>query len=841
MQERVGEARKTSLAEHLEMGDGRHEPTPVPLFVGQVNAAVCKPDRKPTAFVVPRADHLPTWTGITIALTRAVTNFNQRVEKHALQGFSIGERVRVMPSGHVYLYAGYFPSQYGSFIKLAVPDDPSGACRSFPAGQIGRLEKTDRHLPKGKGDSVLGKASPTLLDTFLGTESCGNRDLFGTEVVILTSRARFEEFYNTLTLSRSDRQCFDAADAPDILPTGRVSVDGQVVPFNNGVARGRPLIAVASSLEAVHAFAARHRDDRPCIIVDGAARAFREPAVFGRLIGDAVPVVIAGEQESESLTFLAGLGVDICRVPEKLLMRSSAGVGRGVFSGLAKQVANSIHLKGIGIIGVSCPQIDAAADSLEGAAKCLQAAEADDADVGLLRQAFRKLIECANSLSEDEALQIGSELAVLGQKYRQRASLWPPEARDCFEAAHRNLDDASVDLTAAVLKREAIEKLLGRKLSSEEASGRGFRSFTVMRDGETVTVLSGWPGRRRLEEIVYSFGTPAVSAVAFRFEANWFESFNRSYRLRKRVGCPEAPAPDDPFFAYREYGSKNADDAPAATATSVSELPPLEAFLARYGGHRSASSAGTDQDTIPAHVVLLEDGRTIYLSEYHECPVIVGLNDYSSQQTPQVRFVQPSALESGDLVSFRSGTDGDVVRLFAEARTGRDRYAELRVLADRWRRPLRTIATYPPVTFNGNTYEPPDAAEIHRKLESAGLNKGRAAVRNWIFNRNLIGPGELTDLRLIAQVSQDPVLMASVDAVWGAIAGLRAIHIQAGMDTSKALLEELPAKMLAAGRRTGRFELSLGELEIVEVAEVSAAKVYVAADFVNRLTNDDSW
>lgn len=824
------------------MGNRRHEPSPLPLVVGQVDIALSMPDRKSIALVVPKADHLATWTGIRIALARSVTNFLQRVEKHALQGFSIGERVRVMPSGHVYLYAGYFPSQYGSFIKLAVPDDASGACRSFPATQIGRLEKTDRHLPKGKGDSALGRASPTLLDAFLGTESCGNRDLFATEVVILTSRARFEEFCNTLTLSRSDRQHFSAANVSDILPTGRVSVDGQVVPLNNnGRARGRPLIAVASSLEGVHAFASRHHADSPCIIVDGAARAFREPAVFSRLIGDSAPVVVASEQESEPLAFLAGLGVHICRVPEKLLTRSSAGAAQGIFSGFVKRVANSIRLKGVGISGVSCSQIDAAADDLDGAARHLQAAQADDIDIGLLRQAFRKLIECANSLGENEILEIRSELVVLEHRYRQRAPFWPHEARGCFEAALRNLDGASANLTAAVLKSEAIEKILGRKLSSDETSGRGFRTFAAASDGETITVLSGWPGRRRLEEIVYSFAAPAVSAVAFRFESRWFESFNRSYRLRKRVGRPAVPTPEDPFLDHREYGLEEPDDAPAITAPAASEPLPIEAFFARYGGQQPSSGVGSDEDTIPAHEVLLEDGRTVYLSEYHECPVIVGLNDNSGQQAPQVRFVQPSVLESGDLVSFRSGTDGDIVRLFAETRVGRDRYAELRQLADRWRRPLRTIATYPPVTFNGNTYEPPDAAAIHRKLESAGLGKGRATVRNWIFNRNLIGPGETTDLKLIAQVSRDPVLIASVDAVWKAIAGLRATHIQAGMDMSKALLEELPAKMLATGRRTGRFELSFGELEIVEIAEVSTAKVNVAADLINRLTNDDNW
>lgn len=836
----VGEARTTSLLEQLEMGDGRHEPGAVPLFVGEFEIALCKPDRKPIALVVPKADYLAAWTGISLALSRTVSGFDRRVEKQARQGFSIGERVRVMPSGHVYVYAGYFPSQYGSFIKLAVPDDASGTCRSFPAGQIGRLEKTDRQLPRGKGESALGKASPTLLDSFLGTESCGNRDLFATEVVILTSRARFEELCNTLTLSRDDPQRFSGVNASDILPTGRLSVDGHVVPLNSGAARGRPLIAVASSVEAVHAFASRHRADNPCIIVDGAARASREPAVFGRLIGNAAPVIIASEHESEPLAFLAGLGVNICRVPEKLIMHSSAGAARGIFSGFAKQVANSIHLKGIGITGVSCPQIDTAADDLEGAARHLQAAQVDDADIGLLRQAFRKLIEWANSLAENEILEIRSELVVLGQRYRQRASFWPPEARDHFEAALRKLDGASADLVAAVLKCEAIEKILGRKLSPDETSGRGFRSFTAVRDGGTITVLSGWPGRQRLEDIVYSFVAPTVSAVAFRFEARWFESFNRSYRLRKRAGRPVAPSPEDPFGSHREYTVEEPDASPA-TRPAASELPPIETFLARYGGRQSSSGSRPDEDIIPAYEVLLEDGRTIYLSEYHDCPVISGLNDISGSQAPRVQFVQPSALEPGDLVSFRSGTDGDIVRLFAEAHTGRDRYAQLRELADRWRRPLRAIATYPPITFNGETYQPPDAAAIHRKLESAGLGKGKATVRNWIFNRNLIGPGELTDLQLIARVSQDPELMASVDVVWGAIAGLRAIHIHAGMDLSKALLDELPARMLATGRRTGRFELSFGELEIVEVAEVSPAKINVTAELINRLTNDDIW
>lgn len=59
--------------------------------------------------------------------------------------------MRILPSGEVYIFTGYFNEEYRSFFKLKFLNDNSNACMSFPLKKAVRLEKTNALRPKGKG------------------------------------------------------------------------------------------------------------------------------------------------------------------------------------------------------------------------------------------------------------------------------------------------------------------------------------------------------------------------------------------------------------------------------------------------------------------------------------------------------------------------------------------------------------------------------------------------------------------------------------------------------------------------------------------------------------------
>src|SRR5687768_13009902 len=59
-------------------------------------------------FVLPRATSITMSLGILGALTRIKAEFPGRVEEYARRQFVMGQRVRVLPTGHIYEFDGVF-------------------------------------------------------------------------------------------------------------------------------------------------------------------------------------------------------------------------------------------------------------------------------------------------------------------------------------------------------------------------------------------------------------------------------------------------------------------------------------------------------------------------------------------------------------------------------------------------------------------------------------------------------------------------------------------------------------------------------------------------------------
>ena len=69
----------------------------------------------------------------------------------AHKGLRRGERVKVKPNDFVYEYDGVW-EEYPGFFRLKVMGEETR--RSFPIGEVLRIEPTDRLRPKGKGNLV---------------------------------------------------------------------------------------------------------------------------------------------------------------------------------------------------------------------------------------------------------------------------------------------------------------------------------------------------------------------------------------------------------------------------------------------------------------------------------------------------------------------------------------------------------------------------------------------------------------------------------------------------------------------------------------------------------------
>ena len=172
-----------------------------------------------------------------------------------------------------------------------------------------------------------------------------------------------------------------------------------------------------------------------------------------------------------------------------------------------------------------------------------------------------------------------------------------------------------------------------------------------------------------------------------------------------------------------------------------------------------------------------------------------------------------------------------MIRFIAEHSSEPGEYEKFRQQAESWKECLRTIGT----SANG----------IWQRLSAAGLDKTEQAVRIWLTDANLIGPGNIEDLELIARVAENHQFAKSITRVWEAIRATRGAHTAAGFRLSNLLVRHLPGQLPELKDAETIVELTLeniplGHVAIVGVEEISDEVEPRPYWEVNRLLWDDN-
>jgi hypothetical protein len=153
-------------------------------------------------------------------------------------------------------------------------------------------------------------------------------------------------------------------------------------------------------------------------------------------------------------------------------------------------------------------------------------------------------------------------------------------------------------------------------------------------------------------------------------------------------------------------------------------------------------------------------------------------------------------------------------------------------MADLWRRPLLRLAENPDLGLI-------DASAIHAVLRRWGLTVGVQTLRGWLFDESRIGPGEEDALDVIARAAQDEILASKRAEVWEAIRTIRALHVEAGFNLTKMVLDEIQRTPPAIAGRETRVKLGQGHAWIVEVEEIGETFEETPVSRINRLLWDD--
>lgn len=288
----------------------------LPLLIA-LTSAITNPDiHGDHVILVPVKHRIAAYTSILSAFTGVIQHFPDLLNQYVRNGFRRGERVKVLPTGHVYEYDGTFDIGSNNFFRLKVYDAKDGSTRSFPINEAVRLEKTNASLPKGKLNSNLGKYIRSPLDNVLNIDSSGNNALLNNETMLITSQKEFIDFMDNVIVCCKDSNGNEIEyTLDDIVPWGIVNHEGDIDFKGGSVATGEPIIGVSPRLEYVATACRKTCRRYPRVIIDGANRV-KDLQAFDDVVENSKLLVIAEHSETDNLHYLEERGCKIWCLPE---------------------------------------------------------------------------------------------------------------------------------------------------------------------------------------------------------------------------------------------------------------------------------------------------------------------------------------------------------------------------------------------------------------------------------------------------------------------------------------------------------------------------------------------
>ncbi len=345
---------------------------------------------------------------------------------------------------------------------------------------------------------------------------------------------------------------------------------------------------------------------------------------------------------------------------------------------------------------------------------------------------------------------------------------------------------------------------------------------------DALTVVAGWLRQGMMQKILFSYETKENLVLLYSCERKWqrwaarrwgkamAQTENNETVRELLSGRGNAPRISFPSPEVPGAGAGDQQEDLPGEADSIDDLEQKlrENRYREYsagGSSGSGSRDGTRQEKELAEAVPVDlaGDYVIFCRSGHH---LTDVTDIVLSGVGEAREIRVSELKPGHFIAIRE-SDPDLVRTVADGLMASDGAAGLRSTAAMWRTALNpALLAY-------------SAEEICGKIAEAGCSKGKATVRNWIVDEDMICPGDRDDLRCIADVTGDDALKDRIDEVFDAAVKVRSYHSRAGKTITKELKKHLTEAMDTVGGInpagvTEPIEITMEDIGLVRVLKV---------------------
>ncbi|MDZ7355659.1 MAG: DrmE family protein, partial [candidate division KSB1 bacterium] len=338
-------------------------------------------------------------------------------------------------------------------------------------------------------------------------------------------------------------------------------------------------------------------------------------------------------------------------------------------------------------------------------------------------------------------------------------------------------------------------------------------------------------GSEVFQKFVRRYLAPCIKVIGYRFEGRWLQQCQKKIRrlpdlptLSRKEKTELLKLDPNTEFVWPEAVKSNEDvyEPELSNAFSIWEFE--QRIKSACKGGMATFSEG--EETIPAKYVSFVGDSFAYLTESHKVPVVTGLITSNKTAQQQIPLHKVDEINVGDYVVLKEGGSKDVIQAMADLMLG-EKASKLRQLAGTWKRTLHECFFTPET--------------LHAKIREAGGTLNLATAANWLNDDFRIGPGQKTDLELIARIIGFTEFDGKLDEIWHAIKTIRSAHLSAGMRLKKVLLHKLPEHLEAIREEGTRINIdNLVTAWVVQVESIGSEFEPYSKLKVNELQWDKS-
>ena len=344
-----------------------------------------------------------------------------------------------------------------------------------------------------------------------------------------------------------------------------------------------------------------------------------------------------------------------------------------------------------------------------------------------------------------------------------------------------------------------------------------------------VTIISGWLGKKHMNNILYSYRTEQYMILEYKCEERWGKSQKKNIKriLKKNSNADVL----NKYFKNKLETPEEKDDEDVLTPEHYNdELDEIEIFIKenQYRQYSSTVSSGSKIEALPVSFV---GGYISFFGMNHSVISVTGI---VSQESEKIDIVKdPLKLSVGDFIAVRE-SDRDIITEIANKILEKNGKAHLHGIARRWKDALELETLF-------STED-----EIVQKLRRVGCTRGETTIKNWIsHNEDYIAPKNKQDLEFIAEATEDSVLKDTLDDVFEAARIIKGTHQQAGMYLSEVVKTRISNEIerlhgIDAFNVWDPIELELegiGTIKILKIIDIGE-RITVPSSIVNRLIEE---